>query len=142
VAVAPVPGHWAGSFKPTMVTNSTVKGAGIIRATGNADVTPVVGGRDGAFKVEIRFAMQNKSQAMTLYWAVVAGRCGTVIAPINPPSENPSLELQANGGADMVGEALLNLRAGSGYHLNIYSSATGTGDESVLSCAELKYIPK
>ena len=132
-------GRWTAAFKPSLASSSSVRGAGTIRASGNVTIGRAEIGRDGVFKVDIRFALPNATRSGTLFWGVVPGRCGSGGIPVTGPSQNPTLELGANGTAEVSAEVALNLKPAEGYHINIYDAGVGDRDEAVISCSELKY---
>ena len=132
-------GRWTAVFKPSLASNSSVKGAGTIRASGNVTISMAESGRESLFKVEIRFALPNAAKSGTFFWGVVPGRCGSGGIPVTGPSQNPTLELGANGTAEVSAEVALNLKPAEGYHINIYDAGIGDRDEAVISCSVLKY---
>ena len=132
-------GRWTAVFKPSLANNASVKGAGTIRASGNITIARADGGREGVFKVDIRFALPNAAKSGTFFWGVVPGRCGSGGIPVTGPSQNPTLELGANGTAEISVEVALNLKPAEGYHINVYDAGVGDRDEAIISCSELKY---
>lgn len=132
-------GRWTAVFKPSLASNASVRGAGTIRASGNVTISRADASRESVFKVEIRFALPNAARSGTLFWGVVPGRCGSGGIPVTGPSQNPTLELGANGTAEVSAEVALNLKPAEGYHINVYDAGIGDRDEAVISCSELKY---
>jgi len=135
-------GRWIASFKPGLATNSSISGSGTIRASGGVTISKSENGREGVFKVDIRFSLPNVGRGTTLFWGVVPGRCGSGGIPVTMPSQNPTLDLGASGAAELSNEVALNLRPAEGYHINVYNAALGDRDEAIISCSDLKYVTK
>ena len=132
-------GRWTAAFKPSLASSPSVRGSGTIRASGTVAISKAEIGREGVFKVDIRFALPNAAKSGTFFWGVVPGRCGSGGIPVTGPSQNPTLELGANGTAEISAEVALNLKPAEGYHINIYDAGVGDRDEAVISCSELRY---
>jgi len=77
------------------------------------------------------------SNAASLNWAVLSGRCGSGSLPLVGVERFPVIEVGNNGRGQLEGEMALDVPTSGTYHVNIY---WGSGQQisDVMTCANLR----
>jgi len=77
------------------------------------------------------------SNAASLNWALLPGRCGAGSLPLVGVERFPVIEVGNNGRGQLEGDMSLELPQSGSYHVNIYW-ASGTQISDVMTCANLR----
>lgn len=127
------PVTWTGSLQPMQQTSSGLGPTGQNKAFGTVKLTS-----KGTSRTAISITVSTPlSNAASLNWAVLPGRCGSGSLPLVGVERFPVIEVGSNGRGQLENEMSLELPQTGSYHVNIYW-ASGTQLSDVMTCANLR----
>jgi hypothetical protein len=124
---------WTGSLQPIQQASSGLGPTGQNKAFGTVKLSS-----KGTARTAISISLSTPlTNAASLNWAVLPGRCGTGSLPLAGVERFPLIEVGNNGRGQLEGEMALELPASGTYHVNIYW-ASGQQLSDVMTCANLR----
>jgi hypothetical protein len=127
------PVTWTGSLQPIQQASSGLGPTGQNKAFGTVKLSS-----KGTARTAISISLSTPlTNAASLNWAVLPGRCGTGSLPLAGVERFPLIEVGNNGRGQLEGEMALELPASGTYHVNIYW-ASGQQLSDVMTCANLR----
>ena len=124
---------WTGSLQPMQQQSGGLGPTGQNKAFGNVRLTSKGTSRT-AISIQVSTPLSN---AASLNWAILPGRCGTGSLPLVGVERFPLIEVGNNGRGQLEGDMSLELPTSGTYHVNIY---WGSGQQisDVMTCANLR----
>lgn len=126
----------SGSFTPTQVRSSNVAMRTQSRIYGQAEMIEIPEATSPRSRVKITFTSQSGGTSYIAQWALLQGRCGTGSIPVMAIDNFPTIEVGANGRAQLDTEIALAVPPTGEYHINVYVG--GQQLDNVITCANLK----
>ena len=124
---------WSGSLQPMQQQSGGLGPTGQNKAFGSVRLSSRGPART-AISITVSTPLSN---AASLNWAVLPGRCGTGSLPLVAIERFPLIEVGNNGRGQLDGEMALELPQSGAYHVNVYW-ASGQQLSDVMTCANLR----
>lgn len=133
VSTSTGPVTWTGSLQPIQQASGSLGPTGQNKAFGTVTLSSK-GTTRTAISITVSTPLTN---AASLNWAVLSGRCGSGSLPLVGIERFPLIEVGNNGRGQLETDMALELPQSGSYHVNIY---WGTGQQlsDVMTCANLR----
>jgi hypothetical protein len=129
--------RWSARISSVTQNRSDIAQATRDNSYGSAEWTRGNGPTLSAVNLVFTYAGQDRD----LYWALVAGSCGTSAIPLLPLSNFPELNVGSGGRAEVTTSLPLEMPASGSYHVDIYRDRSG-GPETLVGCGNFRYNAK
>ncbi len=126
--------QWSGNFRSQMQHDPHITAPVRTEASGSVVITAP---NPTQTRVQMTLRLPQMTDGARLYWAIVAGSCGSNALPLMTVSQFPQIAI--NSGEGSLDATLSVVMPISGaYHVNVFNANTMGQDESeVLTCADL-----
>lgn len=133
-ALGPALLQWSGRFRSQMQHDPHITAPVRNEASGSVVITAP---NQAQTRVQLRLRLPQITDGVRLYWAIVAGSCGSNALPLMTVSQFPQIAINSSEGS-LDATLSVAMPTSGVYHVNVFNANTMGQDESeVMTCADL-----